>query len=174
MNFVILTETEFRKMGWFYDFEQSEKTIFNFNELEEMKYGSVTFEGYNEFVYAIAHTENKVVGILKLKINGEDSRRNKGFKNWVNFITVHPDFQNQGISKKLIELGFKWLSENGFDHILVSGYSSKGFFFAKDNFRSIAKKYNLKYKDEDCIGFPDKHADGTYIHETDYEKLLAA
>lgn len=172
MNFKMYTFDALRSAGWFYDYERNEKTIFNFHKLQEMKYGKSVFGDSNENVYAVASDKNKIVGVLKIKINGCESYRVNGFCNWVNFITVHPSYQNQGISKQLIEMGFKWLSENGFDHILISGYSSKGFFFAKDTFRSVAIKYNLKYQDEDCISFPDQDKDHNNIY--DKEKLLAA
>ena len=149
--------------------------LFNYSQILELKYGKSLIEywGNSKHIYIVAYEDKKLAGVLKIKLEGQNSLLNPGFCNWVDFISVHPDYQNMGISKKLIEMGFMWLKDNNYDHILISGYSSLGFHFVMNYFKKIAESMGLRFSHEEKIGFPDMDKDGKYIWEDEKHKLLA-
>lgn len=176
MNFSVFDDKSLYEATSFYKGDKifKKNIMFKHEQIKkDLKYGGALFDSRDDkHTIVVAHDNGVVAGVIKIKVGGCESYKANGFCNWVDFLSVSDNYQNQGISKKLFDIAFKWLHDNGHDHILASGYSSKGFFFAKDNFRKTAEKYNLRWKDEDKIGFPDKDNDGDYIYDKD--KLLAA
>jgi len=150
------------------DFHRTVKTDWNTNGIfdpefmnKKMKYCSkdtIFGHGWGQpnrhFIYAYEGT--KIVGVLKIKIKGEDSCGNPGFCNWVDYITVDPDYKNKGIATTLIKMMFEYLKEKGETHMLASGYSTFGFHFLRNKLNTLAKEYSINFKDEDTIGFPDR------------------
>ena len=83
------------------------------------------------FIYA--YDGDKIVGVLKIKLKGEDSYSAPGFCNWIDYITVDSDYKGQGVATSLIKMMFEYLKEKGETHMLASGYSTFGFHFLRKN-----------------------------------------
>lgn len=120
---------------------------------ENFKY----FKGENIFPYLPASDEkhiffcaidnDKIIGLIKLKIGGKDSLYYPGWKNWICFIDILPEYQGNGISRKLTQMMFKYAEINSLD-ILTSGYTKEGFERVKKIFNEESKNYNVKFLDD--------------------------
>lgn len=127
------------------------------NIKNEFKYGDPLFEsGYNDHIYFLAIDYNKLIGVLKFKIGGQDSCSNPGFKNWICFIEVHKNYRNQGIGKKLREMLFKHCADNNLN-ILSSGFTLLGHKYNLKGYIELAKKYKIEYAYKEGVGHPNFH-----------------
>lgn len=108
-------------------------------------------ESNRHFIYA--YEGKKIVGILKIKIGGVDSCYNKGWCNWIDFITVDPEYKGKGIATTLLKNMFEYLKEKGEKHMLASGYSTDGYTYLRLKIRKMADEYQIAYKDKDQIEF---------------------
>jgi len=125
-----------------------------FNEIEKLKYFKVNdLFPYNSkddshyHIYFCAFLNDKIIGMLKLKVGGESSFRYDNWKNWVCFISILPEFQGNHISRKLIQMMYQYAKEKNLN-ILMSGYSEDGFNKVKKIFNEESKNYNVSLLDD--------------------------
>lgn len=133
-----------------------------FEECEEIRflcwdniYESLTIRPGEEEknIFFCAFDGNTLIGVAKLKTGGVSYLRYPSFYNWLSFLSIKKDYQNQGVSKKLIDELFSFIEKEKLDHLLISGYTRAGFNFLKDNLRKKAAELGLKFQDEDKIYF---------------------
>ena len=111
--------------------------------------------------FFIAYTDKDILGICK-------------FANWdstghyaVSYLSTNKDFYSMGISKKLLDVFFKYFSKTYPNETLhFSGYSVEGWNFLHKNILEFSKKYNVKIR-EKGVEYPGK--DGK--HDDNYWKL---
>jgi GNAT superfamily N-acetyltransferase len=125
-----------------------------FDSLNGIKY----FDSDNIFPYLSKEDEkhiyfclmhkNKIVGMIKLKVGGTESLFHTGWKNWICFVSILPEYQGKGISRKLIQAMFKYAKEKNLN-ILSSGYSSEGFLKIRKVLREESKNYSVDFLDTD-------------------------
>ena len=109
------------------------------------------FPHVGEFVFLVEEEDGYVKGILRMKLNGYDSVSAKGFKNWLNFITVRKEEQNKGVATRLIKAAYTYLEENGHDHILISAYTQEGREKIRKTILRIAEEHpSVKTRESSC------------------------
>ena len=99
------------------------------------------------FYYFCAFDNEKIVGVLKLRVGNQGSISYPNCKNWMMHLSIDLDYQGKGYSKLLIEECMKFCKENNLD-ILMSGYSDIGWQRIRSNFHKFAEKYSVKLIDE--------------------------
>lgn len=99
-------------------------------------------------IYFCSMHKNKIVGMIKLKVGGTESLFHTGWKNWICFISILPEYQGKGISRKLIQAMFKYAKEKKLN-ILSSSYSNEGFIKIRKVLREESKNYSVDFLDTD-------------------------
>jgi len=129
------------------------------DRMENIKYFSETHPRQTsssdnvEFVFFTEWIDNKLVGLCKLKTGGSYCYSHPECNDWVSFLSVDKDYQKQGISTKILNELFKYLLDNDYKKILISGYSKNGFQFLRKNILELGCKYSIEIIDEDKATF---------------------
>ncbi len=111
--------------------DENGEEIYNLDEdNKELRYFpsfSWCYSGYGEKnQWLVALEGKKIVGCLKLRVDGDSSSGFPKYNKWVCFVTVHSDHRKQGISKKLLRAMFEHCSRYGIVDILGSSYTKDG------------------------------------------------
>lgn len=124
-----------------------------FEALKKIKYFSDDIFPYlakkdEKNIYFCSMHKDKIVGIIKLKVGGDESLFYAGWKNWICYVSILPEYQNKGISRKLIQLMFKYAKEKKIK-ILSSSYTSEGFKKIRKVLREESKNFGVDFLDND-------------------------
>lgn len=74
----------------------------------------------NSSYFSILESDGKIIGLSEVKKNPKDE---KNF--WLMFMSIDPEYQGKGYSRKLIDEVFKFSEEHA-DSLTLSHYSHKG------------------------------------------------
>jgi len=97
--------------------------------------------------FACCFDDDLLVGVVKLKTGGSESVWHPGYKNWLSYVSVDPDYKNKGIATKLLDLTFKFAAEKKIN-VLMSGYTQEGWDYIRDKVHLFAKEYNVDLCDD--------------------------
>jgi GNAT superfamily N-acetyltransferase len=128
------------------NFEPQEKRFLSVEEGGVFKYFKPTdakLTTESQF-YSLVKEEDKIVGLSQLLRSGF-AEGGKTF--WIQFLSIDPEYQGKGYSKKLIREIFKFAKTKGFS-LENSGYSSDGKLKLKNSFQEIAKEFNVSFLED--------------------------
>lgn len=127
-------------------------------------------------IYAI-DTDNTIsgipiiVGVVELRVSGNESLMYPGWSSWISSVDVHEDYRMMGIGSKLLDTTFSHAKELNI-RVLISGYTLLGFMYMKPVVEKMAKKYGVCICDDrDHVEFPDYEKYEGFDKET-YTKLV--
>ena len=88
---------------------------------KKFKYLDLSYFGIGQDTILIALDGENPVGVLQMGISPSDSKQY-----WMKFVTVHPDYRNQGVAKSLITEMFNFVSKIEDGKIDLSTYEESG------------------------------------------------
>lgn len=113
---------------------------FNYNDFNTI-YASDEFIESCRFI--IAHNKNDILGICKFAYFDLSDNYS------VSYLTTNNEFLSIGVSKKILDVFFKYFSKKYPNNILsFSGYSVEGWLYLRKNILTLSKKYNVKIKEK--------------------------
>lgn len=89
----------------------------------------------------VAYDGDKPVGVAGVHFERGEERV---ISVW--FVTVDPEYRNQGIGSKLADMVFAWAGERGL-RVRSSTYTELGAAYIKGAFERAAQKYGVPFKD---------------------------
>jgi len=67
----------------------------------------------------------------------------------ISYLSTNKDYLRKGVSKKMLDVLFKWFSETYPKEIMYwSGYSIDGWLYLRPTIKEMAKKYNVQMKEK--------------------------
>lgn len=129
-----------------------EYTFEKFHDLENrIKYMKEVCPPYSSsderYVFFCILENEKIVGVLKLRIGKNGSFGYPECKNWMMFLSIDPERQGKGYSKILVHECMKYCNTNNLD-LLMSGYTKVGWERIRKRFHEIAEKYSVNLIDD--------------------------
>lgn len=108
---------------------------------ERLKYLSQYNDWDGELDFA-AYDGKKVVGVAGCHMSRDEERV---MSVW--FVSVDPEYRNQGIGKGLTDIVFRYAADNNL-RVRSSSYTEMGQAYIKKAFELAAKKYDVPFKDD--------------------------
>jgi hypothetical protein len=131
---------------------------FSYNDFDTF-YASDTFIKTCRFI--IAYNKNDILGICKFAYFDLSDNYS------ISYLSTNNDFLSIGVSKKILDMFFKYFSKKYPNNILsFSGYSVEGWLYLRKNILTLSKKYNVKIK-EKGVEYP-----GTSGYNDDFFNLV--
>lgn len=96
--------------------------------------------------YFCALLNDKIIGCARVKTGGQSSLSHPGWRHWLTFISVDPEYQSQGIARRLIDQIMYFCSKENI-HLLISSYSQQGFDKIRRHILFYAEEYNTAIKE---------------------------
>lgn len=88
--------------------------------------------------FLLLDRDNTIIGAIKSKVSIHSTKDNK--IQYLNYITIAPDYQNKGYSKILLEAFFKYHKNC---HVIISPFTPMGQLKIKHQLRPLINKYNV-------------------------------
>jgi ribosomal protein S18 acetylase RimI-like enzyme len=88
--------------------------------------------------FSVVEVGEKIVGLAELE-QQTDNPQNL----WIQFISVDPEFQDQGYASKLMEEVFRFAKENN-KSLETSLYSKDGYLKLKPKMKELAEKFGVQ------------------------------
>lgn len=104
---------------------------------KKYKYLDLGWNGIGTDNLVVALDNEKIAGILQI---GKAPQQKNLY--WMKFVTVHPDYRNQGIAKSLIREMFNYLSKIPEAEVELSTYEKEGEVLV-ETVSSLAKEYDM-------------------------------
>lgn len=97
-------------------------------------------------VYVCCFDDGTLIGAAKLRVL-ENSCFHKHTNFWhLGYISVSPNYQNNGISKELAKLLVSWLLQNNISFFNIGTYSANGYDYFRNNIERLLQKYNIAFE----------------------------
>ena len=116
---------------------------------KNIKYFNNRCGGWNKHVYftCIDEDNGDIIGIVKLKIGGEDSCNYPGWNNWVCYISVDKNWYGYGIGRYLVDNMLQYAQVEDLK-ILMSGYSARGWMHLHTYIHCVADVLGVVIQDD--------------------------
>lgn len=113
--------------------------VFKYLNLSEL----TGLQGVRNKHFPTVESNGEIIGLAELEESPYEEN-----SLFIKFVSVDPNFQDQGYGSKLIEEIFKFAKENDYS-LQSSMYSDDGFTKLKPKLNELSEKYEVKFIDTD-------------------------
>lgn len=133
-------------------YEQDEMILEKIKYFASNRWGRYIQDEKNIF-FCLIMSNKQIVGVTKLRTGKSESAYNPGYSNWIDFCSIHPDFQGKGYSYLMLVEMFNYIKENNIKKLLSSSYTQLGYDRIRKNLIKLSKTFKIDFKDKNEVSF---------------------